>query len=208
MANSLCGGNRFHPIEKDNWRKCSIESLFQILKPAILVLLEKGIKIVVVTVGADGVFLCSKGSNFMRSSLERTKKHGFSGRLYDTIASNCSSSKLLGAMQAQGNSYIFAVHFPALPASVVRLAGAGDCLVGGTLASLCEGLDIMQSVAVGIAVAKRAVEAETNVPSSFSLASIAGMSRNMCFPLCKFCEKGNKINEMKVLFTNRISNDR
>uniref|UniRef100_A0A2C9U6T7 Carbohydrate kinase PfkB domain-containing protein n=1 Tax=Manihot esculenta TaxID=3983 RepID=A0A2C9U6T7_MANES len=80
MANSLCGGNRFHPIEKDNWRKCSIESLFQILKPAILVLLEKGIKIVVVTVGADGVFLCSKGSNFMRSRLERTKKHGFSGR--------------------------------------------------------------------------------------------------------------------------------
>jgi receptor expression-enhancing protein 5/6 len=56
----------------------------------------------------------------------------------------------------------------------VRLTGAGDCLVGGTLASICAGLDIMQSVSVGIAVAKAAVEVEANVPSSFSLAAIAG----------------------------------
>ncbi|MBA0872823.1 hypothetical protein Goshw_021402, partial [Gossypium schwendimanii] len=47
-----------------------------------------------------------------------------------------------------------AVHFPALPASVVRLTGAGDCLVGGMIASLSTGLDVMQSVAIGIAAAK------------------------------------------------------
>ncbi|KAJ9135550.1 hypothetical protein P3X46_032720 [Hevea brasiliensis] len=175
MANALSCGNTFHPVEKDNCRKCSTESLFQMLKPAILVLLEKGIKIVVVTLGADGVFLCSKEPNFMRSSLERTKRYGFTGWLYDIVASSCPSNKFFGAMQGQGSSHLFAVHFPALPASVVRLTGAGDCLVGGTLASLCEGLDIMQSVAVGMAVAKHTVEAETNVPSSFSLASIAGL---------------------------------
>ncbi|MCH99472.1 pseudouridine kinase-like, partial [Trifolium medium] len=74
---------------------------------------------------------------------------------------------------------LFAVHLPSLPASVVRLTGAGDCLVGGTLASICAGLDIMQSVSVGIAVAKAAVEVEANVPYSFSLATISGKILSM-----------------------------
>ena len=74
-----------------------------------------------------------------------------------------------------------AVHFPALPASVVRLTGAGDCLVGGMLASICVGLNLMPSVAVGIAAAKAAVEAETSVPNAFSLASIAGMRSHIPF---------------------------
>ena len=73
------------------------------------------------------------------------------------------------------------VHFPALPTLVVRLTGAGDCLVGGMLASICTGLNLMQSVAVGIAAAKAAVEAETNVPTAFSLASIAGMYSHIPF---------------------------
>ena len=42
----------------------------------------------------------------------------------------------------------------------VRLTGAGDCLVGGKLASICAGLNFMQSVAFGIAAARAAVEAE------------------------------------------------
>ncbi|WCJ33863.1 pfkB-like carbohydrate kinase family protein [Euphorbia peplus] len=67
--------------------------------------------------------------------------------------------------------------FHPIKSKVVRLTGAGDCLVGGTLASLCSGLDLMQSVAVGISVAKSAVEAETNVPSAFSLASITEDAR-------------------------------
>ena len=67
------------------------------------------------------------------------------------------------------------VHFPALPASVVRPTRAGDCLIGGMLASICAGLNLMQSVAVGIAAAKAAVEAGTSVPTAFSLASIVGM---------------------------------
>ena len=74
-----------------------------------------------------------------------------------------------------------AVHFPAFPTLVVRLKGAGDCLVGGMLASICVGLNLMQSVAVGIAVAKVAVEAKTSVPIAFSLASIAGMCSHIPF---------------------------
>ncbi|XP_065856730.1 pseudouridine kinase isoform X2 [Euphorbia lathyris] len=172
MANALSGATIFHPIKRKGDKHCSTESLFEILKPAILVLLEKGIETVVATLGADGVFLCSKEPSITRMSLERAKRRGFSGQLYDTIASSCPSSNLSSGVWIKGSSHIFAVHFPAVPASVVRLTGAGDCLVGGTLASLCSGLDIMQSVAVGIAVAKSAVEAETNVPSAFSLSSI------------------------------------
>ncbi|KAJ6368632.1 hypothetical protein OIU78_001083 [Salix suchowensis] len=84
-----------------------------------------------------------------------------------------------GALQIERSSHLFSVHFPALPASVVRLTGAGDCLVGGTLASLCSGLDIMQSIAVGIAAAKFAVEGEVNVPSEFSLDTITDDARSI-----------------------------
>ncbi|KAA3462989.1 putative sugar kinase YeiI isoform X2 [Gossypium australe] len=65
-----------------------------------------------------------------------------------------------------------AMHCPALPASVVRLTGAGDCLVGGMLASLSIGLDMMQSVAIGIAATKALVEVDSNVPSQLSLPTI------------------------------------
>jgi receptor expression-enhancing protein 5/6 len=183
MANALSHENMFRQIERDSNSRCSVQSLFQVLKPAILVLLEKGIKIVAVTLGADGVFLCSRGPNVVRFSLDRTKKYGFSGQLYDKVVSSCPSSRFSGALQIERSSHLFSVHFPALPASVVRLTGAGDCLVGGTLASLCSGLDIMQSIAVGIAAAKSAVEGEANVPSEFSLATITGM----LFKLNHFC---------------------
>ena len=42
----------------------------------------------------------------------------------------------------------------------VRLTGAGDCLVGGKLASICARLNFMPSVAFGIAAARAAVKAE------------------------------------------------
>ncbi|XP_061977121.1 pseudouridine kinase isoform X3 [Populus nigra] len=179
MANALSHENMFRQIEMDSNSRCSVESLFQFLKPAILVLLEKGIKIVAVTLGADGVFLCSRGPNVVRFSLDRTKKYGFSGQLYDKVVSSCPSSRFSGALQIERSSHLFSVHFPALPASVARLTGAGDCLVGGTLASLCSGLDIMQSIAVGIAAAKSAVEGEANVPSEFSLATITDDARSI-----------------------------
>uniref|UniRef100_A0A2N9FR01 Carbohydrate kinase PfkB domain-containing protein n=1 Tax=Fagus sylvatica TaxID=28930 RepID=A0A2N9FR01_FAGSY len=171
MANALSGANVFPPIERGN--DYLTESLFQKLKPAIWLLLEKGIRIVVVTLGSDGVFLCSKGgSSFLRTCLDRVKPYGSCGQFYKIVTSSCPPH-WYGATDLERNPHLFAVHFPALPASVVRLTGAGDCLVGGMLASICAGLNVMQSVAVGIAAAKAAVEAETNVPTSFSLDTIA-----------------------------------
>ncbi|KAK1311986.1 hypothetical protein QJS10_CPA07g01035 [Acorus calamus] len=64
---------------------------------------------------------------------------------------------------------------------VASLTGAGDCLVGGTLASVCAGLDILQSLAVGIAVAKIAVEIESNVPSHCNVASITDDAKKILF---------------------------
>lgn len=177
MANALSGANVFPPIERGN--NYSTESLFQKLKPAIWLLLEKGIRIVVVTLGSDGVFLCSKGgSSFLRTCLDRVKPYGSCGQFYKIVTSSCPPH-WYGATDLERNPHLFAVHFPALPASVVRLTGAGDCLVGGMLASICAGLNVMQSVAVGIAAAKAAVEAETNVPTSFSLDTIADDARSV-----------------------------
>nr|XP_023909124.1 uncharacterized protein LOC112020797 [Quercus suber]POF26601.1 pseudouridine kinase [Quercus suber] len=177
MANALSCANVFPPIERGN--KDLTESLFQKLKPAIWLLLEKGIRIIVVTLGSDGVFLCSKGGpSFMNSGLERLKPYGSCEQFYKIVTSSCPPH-WCGATDSEKDSHLFAVHFPALPASVVRLTGAGDCLVGGMLASICAGLNLMQSVAVGIAAAKAAVEAETNVPTAFSLASIADDARSV-----------------------------
>jgi sugar/nucleoside kinase (ribokinase family) len=179
MANALSGANVFPPIERGN--DYLTESLFQKLKPAIWLLLEKGIRIVVVTLGSDGVFLCSKGgSSFMRTCLDRVKPYGSCGQFYKIVTSSCPPH-WYGATDLERNPHLFAVHFPALPASVVRLTGAGDCLVGGMLASICAGLNVMQSVGVGIAAAKAAVEAETNVPTTFSLDTIAGMFSQVAF---------------------------
>jgi hypothetical protein len=178
MANALSCANAFPPLERGN--KYSTESLFQKLKPAIWVLLEKGIRIVVVTLGSDGAFLCSRGPSFMRAVLERIKSHGSSRQFYQIVTSSCPPH-WYGATNLERDSHLFAVHFPALPVSVVRLTGAGDCLVGGMLASICAGLNVMQSMAVGIAAAKASVEAETNVPIAFSLANIAGKCSYIVF---------------------------
>lgn len=173
----------YHPIERNNSRKkCSTETLFHMLKSAVWVLLENGIKIVVVTVGSDGVFLCSRGGpSFMRIGCEGIKQYASNGELFNTVTASCPSNLFSSPPDSERSSFLFALHFPALPASVVRLTGAGDCLVGGTIASICAGLDVMQSLAVGIAASKAAVEAETNVPSVFNLAAIAGTSSNVYF---------------------------
>ena len=185
MANALSGKELFHPIQRDNTGiKCPVESLFRRLKPAISVLLEKGIKVVVLTLGSNGVVICSKeGPGFMKNVLVGTKKpHGFGSRLYKLMTERCPSDRFVNSATSSSKLYPFAVHLPTLPASVARLTGAGDCLVGGTMASLCAGLDVLQSVAAGIAAAKAAVEVESNVPAEYSLAKIAGMCVSVTIP--------------------------
>ncbi|XWS68178.1 hypothetical protein CRYUN_Cryun04dG0069000 [Craigia yunnanensis] len=172
MANTLFSDNMFRPLERN---KCSMDTLFQMLKPAIWLLLEKGVQILVVTIGSDGVLLCSKREpSSWRIGLEKTKQLGSSGQLFETVTLSCPSNRYSDAKVLERSPNFLAVHFPALPASVVRLTGAGDCLVGGMLASLCACLDVMQSVAIAIAAAKASVEVDNNVPSQFSLATIAG----------------------------------
>lgn len=183
MANALSGGNVFCPIEgKISTSKCSIEKLFHMLKPAVWVLLDNGIKIVIVTLGSDGVFLCSKGGpSLMRVGCEGIKPYNSNEILFNTMTASCPPKSFSSLQDSERSSFLYAAHFPALPASVVRLTGAGDCLVGGTISSLCSGLDIMQSVAVGIAASKAAVESETNVPCTFNLAAIAGLHLKVYF---------------------------
>jgi sugar/nucleoside kinase (ribokinase family) len=65
-------------------------------------------------------------------------------------------------------------HYPALPASVVKLSGAGDCLAGGTLAALSRNVVKPWAVAYGVAAAKVAVESELNVPDRLSWEALSG----------------------------------
>lgn len=177
MANAVCGSSVFHPVKIDNNEiKYSPESLFRMLEPAISVVLDSGIRVLVVTLGSNGVLLCSGGLSGYKKvgRFKRNKSSGFSKQLYEIVNSLCTPDRLFSTSIDDKSNTLFAVHYPAISATVVRLTGAGDCLVGGTLASICAGLDVMQSVAVGIAAAKAAVEAESNVPVEFNLASIAG----------------------------------
>lgn len=175
MANSLSSGDIFSPIKREDASiKLAVESLFYLLRPAISVLLNGGIKFVVLTLGSDGVFLCSKQEpGFSKLKSGRNRLHSFSRQLYETINSSCPTNSLTRGPKFKED--FSAVHFPAAAASVVRLTGAGDCLVGGMVASLCAGLDILQSVAVGIAAAKASIESDSNVPAEYSLSKIARM---------------------------------
>ncbi|KAK3420824.1 hypothetical protein EUGRSUZ_G01900 [Eucalyptus grandis] len=172
----LCGLSERYRSEKN----CLAESHINMLKPAIVLLLENGIKIVVVTIGARGVFLCSKeGSILTRAVVEKPQCLGISSELHKLISSDCPSQKFHDAKHIEGTSRLFALHLPGLPASVKKLTGAGDCLVGATLASICEGLNIIQAISVGIAAAKATVEADSNVPLTFDLVGVADDARSV-----------------------------
>ncbi|KAM3408651.1 hypothetical protein ACQJBY_001624 [Aegilops geniculata] len=177
MANALStpGKYNFVKLEQCNNKAESVDYLFEMLSPAMFFLLEKGIKLLLVTLGSNGVFICCREHvNFMKDQKSR-KVTPFSTRLLEKLE-GCSLSSMPVSLSREGSSRTRVFHLPATSASVASLTGAGDCLVGGFLSSLCGGLDIMQSVAVGIAVAKASVESEANIPANFSAASIAGLS--------------------------------
>ncbi|KAM3402319.1 hypothetical protein ACQJBY_006306 [Aegilops geniculata] len=177
MANALStpGKYNFVKLEQCSNKAESVDYLFEMLSPAMFFLLEKGIKLLLVTLGSNGVFICCREHvNFMKDQ-KRCKVTPFSTQLLEKLE-GCSLSSMPVNLSREGSSRTCVFHLPATSASVVSLTGAGDCLVGGFLSSLCGGLDIMQSVAVGIAVAKASVESEANIPANFSAASIAGLS--------------------------------
>ncbi|CAN8288456.1 unnamed protein product [Cochlearia groenlandica] len=166
MANSLSPRNIFRPFKFEE-NKISPENIFRALKPAICVLLENGIKVVIVTLGSNGALLCSKGNP--RKAVNVNQKFTKSGDIFKRVQLVCSPTKFSEFGSSRGDSSLFAVYFPTVPAKVKKLTGAGDCLVGGTVASLSDGLDMIQSLAVGIASAKAAVESDDNVPTEFML---------------------------------------
>lgn len=177
MADALSPGKGFK-LGYEYTRGQSVESLFQILKPAICLLLEKGIKFLLVTLGSSGVFACFREWPKLKNGNSKNSV-GLGSRLYEV--SNQSSSKQWPLIKTQERACeYYSYHFPALDASVVSLTGAGDCLVGGVIASISSGLDILESIAVGIVVAKAAVEDEQNVPSEISLMNITGTDEKDC----------------------------
>lgn len=177
MAKALSPGEDSHCMLKNitKIKEQSVDSSFNMLKPAIRLLLEKGIKLLVVTLGPNGVFICFRGdSNFVKHPLNNDSISSSQRQPYELVNKSqlprwCASHSDSDVRHSRSH----ALHLPALPASVVSLTGAGDCLVGGILASISSGLDIVQSVARGMAVAKVAVECETNVPAGFSLRAVA-----------------------------------
>ncbi|KAK1275775.1 hypothetical protein QJS04_geneDACA011673 [Acorus gramineus] len=183
MANALSENNpQLIPNVDFSERKHSIESSFQMLKPAISLLLEKGIKWVVVTLGSDGVLLCSKeGPGFLNHAVNATVISSLGETLGKIMRRNSTNNSFSSMKFRLTSSKPYCLHFPALPAMVASLTGAGDCLVGGTLASVCAGLDIVHSLAVGIAFAKLAVETESNVPSHCNVASITEDAKKILF---------------------------
>lgn len=69
---------------------------------------------------------------------------------------------------------ISCLHIPALQASVVKLSGAGDSLVAGTLAALSNNITTFRALAYGVAAAKLTVESDMNVPQTLSWTAISG----------------------------------
>ncbi|PWZ10579.1 hypothetical protein Zm00014a_042050 [Zea mays] len=174
MANSLSPSVKynFHKIEQFKEKADTVEYIFEMLSPAMFFLLEKGIKLLIVTLGSNGVFVCCKEhTNFMKDQ-HKCKQTPFSRQLLEKM-DGCFPSNNLANLCRESSSRTCVFHLPAISASVISLTGAGDCLVGGVLSALCAGFDIIRSVAVGVAIAKASVESEANIPDDISAASIA-----------------------------------
>uniref|UniRef100_A0A0A8Y7A1 Carbohydrate kinase PfkB domain-containing protein n=1 Tax=Arundo donax TaxID=35708 RepID=A0A0A8Y7A1_ARUDO len=174
MANALSPSVKynFHKMKQCKDKADAVEYLFEMLSPAMFSLLEKGIKMLIVTLGSNGVFICCKEhTNFMKDQ-RKCKQTPFSTLLLEKLDGSFTPNTPIN-LCGESSSRTCVFHLPAVSASVSSLTGAGDCLVGGVLSALCGGLDIIRSVAVGVAIAKASVESEANIPDNISAASVA-----------------------------------
>ncbi|GJN15170.1 hypothetical protein PR202_gb02064 [Eleusine coracana subsp. coracana] len=180
MANALSPSVKynFHKMDQCKDKAETVEHLFEMLRLPMFFLLEKGIKLLIVTLGSKGVFLCWKRHiNFMNNQ-HKCKHTPFSTQLLEKL-DGCFASETHVNLYRESSSRTCVFHLPAISASVVSLVGAGDCLVAGVLSALCGGLDFMPSVAVGVAIAKASVESETNIPDTISAGSVADDARRI-----------------------------
>ncbi|XP_025807811.1 uncharacterized protein LOC112886211 isoform X1 [Panicum hallii] len=174
MANSLSPPVKYnyHKMEQCKDKAEAVEYLFEMLSPAMFFLLEKGIKMLVVTLGSNGVFICCKEHTDFVKDQRKCKQMPFSKQLLEKLDGRFPSNNPVDLCR-ESCSRTCVFHLPAISASVISLTGAGDCLVGGVLSALCGGLDIIQSVAIGVAIAKASVESQANIPDHISATSVS-----------------------------------
>lgn len=90
MATVLSPKTKFEiNLEEIKEKGLPVEDLFQMLKPAIVSLLDKGIKLLLITLGSNGLFLChSQNLNFSRNnSNSNVNADRFLGQLYQAVNS-------------------------------------------------------------------------------------------------------------------------
>jgi receptor expression-enhancing protein 5/6 len=113
----------------------SVSEVVAMARHDVDALLDAGITNIVLTLGALGVVLCHRNTTRTNEKDEKRK------------------------------NVFLCTHVPALPARVRSLVGAGDALVAGCAAALSAGHEMVAALAVGVALARRAVETDANVPS-------------------------------------------
>ncbi|KAJ3672978.1 hypothetical protein LUZ60_006352 [Juncus effusus] len=164
MANSLSPNSKFQTTNPKQFQNPnSVQSLFQHLKPAILCLFRHGIKLLIITLGPNGIFLCHPQTLTLpkRQNNSNPNPNSFIQKLSKTLKNTSSSYD--GYFTTRSSEFC-AFHVPAVKVrKVVGLTGAGDCFVGGLLSGICAGLDVARSCVAGCVAAKFAVECESNV---------------------------------------------
>ncbi|KAJ7516099.1 hypothetical protein O6H91_22G043000 [Diphasiastrum complanatum] len=126
----------------------------------------------------DAIPVAAILSRAIASSLTETSSDGISSNVTNTQTNifefpNDSYEPPHVQNAVQSEPKVMCVHLPALPSTVVSLSGAGDCLVAGTMAALSGNCDLVRSLAYGVAVARLAVQSDSNVPECFSRNSIS-----------------------------------
>ena len=71
------------------------------------------------------------------------------------------------AYESEPDGFVNRQHFPALSVNPVDVAGAGDSLLAALSVGLCSGATLMQSSAIGVAMASIAVQQIGNIPISY-----------------------------------------
>eukprot|EP00879_Flechtneria_rotunda_P029486 GHRR01031895.1.p1 GENE.GHRR01031895.1~~GHRR01031895.1.p1 ORF type:complete len:331 (+),score=133.45 GHRR01031895.1:946-1938(+) len=151
------------------------------LTPAAAAVLQRGLKYIILTLGAQGAALLSlqKASqqqpakqaanccSCSRSDSANTSNSYTPSSSESNVGTNtkCRCGQRTVACGQQSRLHLLAHHIPAaaVPA-VVNLSGAGDTLNGALAAALLRGASLQQALAVGVAAAGLSVRSRLNVP--------------------------------------------
>ncbi|CAK9262133.1 unnamed protein product [Sphagnum jensenii] len=143
------------------------------LRHFVQILLGAGLKYIVLTLGSHGAVLCSANqpslsSQFTSDNLKENMEQQRNASIFNHEMTADDGSNVCTPVDRESNLQVTYLQFPALPASIVNLSGAGDCLVAGALVALSAGSDVATALAHGVSAAKWAVESQSNVPPQLS----------------------------------------